>query len=204
MTYLQGPHIQLRALEPEDLELMYTIENDTTLWDVSNRQVPYSREVLRQYIINSQADLYADKQVRLMMELRDTQEIAGKQPTRETAGKQPTPDIAGKRPTRLTVGAIDLFNFEPLHRHAEVGICVLQAYQGKGYATEALQLLCDYAFRFLCLEQLVAHIATENTHSMQLFSSCGFTPCGTLKRWWNVEGSFKEVTLLQRLKKMNL
>ena len=183
MTYLQGPHIQLRALEPEDLELMYTIENDTTLWDVSNRQVPYSREVLRQYIINSQADLYADKQVRLMMELRDTQAIAGKQPTRET------------------VGAIDLFNFEPLHRHAEVGICVLQAYQGKGYATEALQLLCDYAFRFLCLEQLVAHIATENTHSIQLFSSCGFTPCGTLKRWWNVEGNFKEVTLMQRLKK---
>ena len=172
--YLQGPHLQLRALEPEDLDMMYTIENDTSLWDVSNRQVPYSREVLRQYIINSQADLYADKQVRLMMELRTTRE---------------------------TVGAIDLFNFEPLHRHAEVGIAVLQAHQGKGYATEALQLLCDYAFRFLGMEQLVAHIASDNTCSMQLFSTCGFTPCGTLKRWWNVEGTFKDVTLVQQLKK---
>lgn len=172
--YLQGPHLQLRALEPEDLDMMYTIENDTTLWDVSNRQVPYSREVLRQYIINSQADLYADKQVRLMMELRTTHE---------------------------TVGAIDLFNFEPLHRHAEVGIAVLQTHQSKGYATEALQLLCDYAFRFLGMEQLVAHIASDNTCSMQLFSTCGFTPCGTLKRWWNVEGTFKDVTLMQQLKK---
>ena len=171
--YLQGPHLQLRAREPEDLDMMYTIESDTTLWDVSNRQVPYSREVLRQYIINSQADLYADKQVRLMMELRTTHE---------------------------TVGAIDLFNFEPLHRHAEVGIAVLQAHQGKGYATEALQLLCDYAFRFLGMEQLVAHIASDNTCSMQLFSTCGFTPCGTLKRWWNVEGTFKDVTLMQQLK----
>ena len=171
--YLQGPHLQLRALEPEDLDMMYTIENDTSLWDVSNRQVPYSREVLRQYIINSQADLYADKQVRLMMELRTT---------------------------HVTVGAIDLFNFEPLHRHAEVGIAVLQAHQGKGYATEALQLLCDYAFRFLGMEQLVAHIASDNTCSMQLFSTCGFTPCGTLKRWWNVEGTFKDVTLMQQLK----
>lgn len=171
--YLQGPHLQLRALEPEDLDMMYTIENDTTLWDVSNRQVPYSREVLRQYIINSQADLYADKQVRLMMELRTTHE---------------------------TVGAIDLFNFEPLHRHAEVGIAVLQAHQGKGYAAEALQLLCDYAFRFLGMEQLVAHIASDNTCSMQLFSTCGFTSCGTLKRWWNVEGTFKDVTLMQQLK----
>ena len=172
--YLQGPHIQLRALEPEDLDMMYTIENDTSLWYVSNRQVPYSREVLRQYIINSQADLYADKQVRLMMELRTTHE---------------------------TVGAIDLFNFEPLHRHAEVGIAVLQAHQSKGYATEALQLLCDYAFRFLGMEQLVAHIASDNTCSMQLFSTCGFTPCGTLKRWWNVEGTFKDVTLMQQFKK---
>ena len=171
--YLQGPHLQLRALEPEDLDMMYTIENDTTLWDVSNRQVPYSREVLRQYIINSQADLYADKQVRLMMELRTTHE---------------------------TVGTIDLFNFELLHRHAEVGIAVLHAHQGKGYATEALQLLCDYAFRFLGMEQLVAHIASDNTCSMQLFITCGFTPCGTLKRWWNVEGTFKDVTLMQQLK----
>ncbi len=172
--YLQGPHIQLRALEPEDLDMMYTIENDTSLWDISNRQVPYSREVLRQYIINSQADLYADKQVRLMMELHTTHE---------------------------TVGAIDLFNFEPLHRHAEVGIAVLQAHRSKGYATEALQLLCDYAFRFLGMEQLVAHITTDNTLSMQLFSTCGFTPCGTLKRWWNVEGTFKDVTIMQQLKK---
>ena len=180
MSYLQGPHIQLRALEPEDLEMMYTIENDTTLWDVSNRQVPYSREVLRQYIINSQADLYADKQVRFMMDLRDSTETGG---------------------NHETIGAIDLFNFEPLHRHAEVGICVLQAHRGKGYATEALQLLCDYAFRFLGMEQLVAHIAAENGCSLQLFSSCGFTACGTLKRWWNVEGSFKDVILMQRLKK---
>lgn len=172
--YLQGLHIQLRALEPEDLDMMYTIENDTSLWDISNRQVPYSREVLRQYIINSQADLYADKQVRLMMELHTTHE---------------------------TVGAIDLFNFEPLHRHAEVGIAVLQAHRSKGYATEALQLLCDYAFRFLGMEQLVAHITTDNTLSMQLFSTCGFTPCGTLKRWWNVEGTFKDVTIMQQLKK---
>lgn len=172
--YLQGPHIQLRALEPEDLDMMYTIENDTSLWDISNRQVPYSREVLRQYIINSQADLYADKQVRLMMELHTAHE---------------------------TVGAIDLFNFEPLHRHAEVGIAVLQAHRSKGYATEALQLLCDYAFRFLGMEQLVAHITTDNTLSMQLFSTCGFTPCGTLKRWWNVEGTFKDVTIMQQLKK---
>lgn len=172
--YLQGPHIQLRALEPEDLDMMYTIENDTSLWDISNRQVPYSREVLRQYIINSQADLYSDKQVRLMMELHTTHE---------------------------TVGAIDLFNFEPLHRHAEVGIAVLQAHRSKGYATEALQLLCDYAFRFLGMEQLVAHITTDNTLSMQLFSTCGFTPCGTLKRWWNVEGTFKDVTIMQQLKK---
>ena len=42
-TWLKNEKITLRSPEPEDLELMYTMENDTTLWSVGNATLPYSR-----------------------------------------------------------------------------------------------------------------------------------------------------------------
>lgn len=43
MITLKGESVYLRALEPEDLEFIYTIENDQNIWEVSNTQTPYSR-----------------------------------------------------------------------------------------------------------------------------------------------------------------
>ena len=37
------PSINFRAMEPEDLDLLYTIENDTKLWNIGVTSVPYSR-----------------------------------------------------------------------------------------------------------------------------------------------------------------
>ena len=131
-TYLKGEHLRLRAVEPEDLDLLYTMENDPETWDVSNFNVPYSRYALRQYIENSQCDMYADRQLRLMIVHLEDEEV---------------------------LGTLDITDFAPLHARGEVGISIRREFQGKGYATEALGLLCAYAFNFLHLKQLVAHIA---------------------------------------------
>ena len=166
-----GECLHLRAMEPEDLEIMYAMENDPRTWDVTNFNVPYSKFVLRQYIENSQCDMFADRQLRMMIERREDAAV---------------------------VGTIDITDFAPLHSRGEVGIAVLKEYQGNGYAKEALKLLCDYAFGFLFLRQLTAHVATDNEVSVQLFKSCGFSECGLLKEWWCVGGKFKDVVLLQR------
>lgn len=170
---LEGPRVRLRALEPEDLSIMYTIENDTTTWDVCNLNVPYSYHVLKQYITDTQYDLYADKQLRLMI-------------VRLSDG--------------AVIGAIDLSNFEPFHSRAEVGIVILETYRGEGYATEALRLLCEYAFDFLNMNQLCAHVSMQNSRSMQLFQSCGFVQCGLLKQWWKVQGDYQDVLIMQQLR----
>ena len=52
-------------MEPEDLDTLYTLENDRTVWGVSATNVPYSRSVLIDYITSSKSDIYADRQVRL-------------------------------------------------------------------------------------------------------------------------------------------
>ena len=40
------PQVHLRAIEPEDLDLLYRIENDQTLWHLGTTNVHYSRYTL--------------------------------------------------------------------------------------------------------------------------------------------------------------
>ena len=155
-TYFVNDRIRLRAMEPEDLELICEMENDPQQWDISNFTVPYSRYVMKQYMENSQCDMFADKQLRMMVvRLED----------------------------HATIGTIDITDFSPMHARGEVGIVIRKEFRGAGYAKDALTLLCDYAFDFLRMKQLVVHIATDNEASMRLFASCGFVQCGLLKDW---------------------
>lgn len=175
-SFFSSERIRLRAMEPEDLEVMYAMENDPQTWDVTNFNVPYSKFVLRQYIENSQCDMFADRQLRMMVVRSEDDAV---------------------------VGTIDITEFAPMHARGEIGIAIRREHQGNGYAKEALDLLCDYAFGFLHLKQLTAHVATDNPTSMRLFESCRFVRCGLLKEWWCVGGHFKDVVLLQRLRDAN-
>lgn len=175
-SYFSSERIRLRAMEPEDLEVMYTMENDSYTWDVTNFTVPYSKFVLKQYIENSECDMFADRQLRMMIVRNEDDAV---------------------------VGTIDITEFVPMHSRGEVGIIIRKECQGNGYAKEALDLLCDYVFDFLHLKQLIVHVAVDNEASIRLFESCGFVRCGLLKEWWCVRGCFKDVILLQRLRGTN-
>ncbi|RZJ63737.1 MAG: N-acetyltransferase, partial [Flavobacterium sp.] len=72
MVTLQGDAIYLRALEPEDLDFIYAIENDEAVWEVSNTQTPYSRFLIRQYLENAHQDIYEAKQLRLAICMKDS------------------------------------------------------------------------------------------------------------------------------------
>jgi diamine N-acetyltransferase len=65
MITLKGENIYLRALEPNDLEFVYAMENDQSIWEVSNTQTPYSRFLVKQYLENAHQDIYEVKQLRL-------------------------------------------------------------------------------------------------------------------------------------------
>lgn len=171
-TFLMNDRIYLRAVEPEDLDVLYDMENDPAMWDVSSFTVPYSRYVLRQYIEGSQSDMFADKQLRLMIV---------------------------RRCDHRTLGTIDVTDFVPLHSRGAVGIAVHKDHRRGGYAADGLQLLCDYVFGFLCIRQLYAHVPTDNEASMRLFLSCGFTQCGLLKDWIKSAEGYQDAALLQRL-----
>lgn len=175
-SYFSSERVRLRAMEPEDLEVMYDMENDSQTWDVTNFTVPYSKFVLKQYIENSECDMFADRQLRMMIVRVEDNAV---------------------------IGTIDITEFVPMHARGEVGIAIRSGYQGNGYAKEALGLLCDYVFGFLHMKQLIAHITVDNEASLRLFESCGFVRCGLLKEWWRVGREYKDVVLLQLLRGTN-
>jgi diamine N-acetyltransferase len=173
MIRLSGDKVCLRALEPTDVELLYGWENDTRLWEVSETTAPYSREIFRQFIENQQYDIYHTRQLRLVI---------------CTLGDE-TP-----------IGMIDLFDFDPRNLRAGIGIVICdEASRRKGYATEALGLLCEYARVGLHIRGLYSTVVVDNTASIQLFRSCGFTEVGTLHDWSRSEGGWRDEYLFQKV-----
>ena len=165
-------NISLRPLEPEDLELLYHWENDSSIWQVSNTLTPFSRYILRQYIEESHRDIFEVRQLRLII-----QNKAG-----------------------IAVGAIDLFDFEPFHQRAGIGILIYaEADRQHGYASDALKLMCRYAKETLGLHQLYANIGANNPISVSLFEKCGFQLCGKKRDWLKIGTTRVDELLYQRI-----
>ena len=165
------PFVHLRAIEPEDLDALYAIENDMSQWNVGLTSVPYSRYTLYDYIANAKNDIYTDRQVRMMIE-----------------------DEGGGM-----AGIVDLINFDPKHLRAEVGIVVRNEYRGRGLAQATMAKVCDYALHVLHLHQLYAYVPQENEASRRLFCSAGFRETAVLDDWIWREGRYVPVVLLQKI-----
>jgi len=159
----------LRAIEPEDLDLLYRIENDPDLWNVGTSNVPYSRYLLHDYVAHATNDIYTDRQVRMMIDNEDGQ----------------------------TVGIVDLVSFDPSNRRAEVGIIILNDCRRQGYAAATLRQIRDYALRVLHLHQLYAYVDERNEASLSLFRKAGFTTVGRIPDWLFDGEQYREACLMQ-------
>ena len=173
IVLLSNDIIQLRAVEPEDLDRLYIWENDSQLWDVGNTRNPYSRYNLKQYIDQSSLDIYESKQLRLMMvDLK-----------------------SGKN-----VGTVDLFDFDIHNSRIALGLFVDKAFQGNGFAKISLSLVEEYVFRYLKLNQLYCHISSINTASVRMFEQENFEKSCLLKQWIKTEKGFEDIILFQQFR----
>ena len=172
--YMKGKNVFLRAVELEDAEALYQLENDVTIWDLSDTTMPFSRFAIEQYVIESSTnDIFTNKQLRLMI---------------------------AENMNKKVIGAIDLYNFNPLHRRAGVGILILESYRQKGYASEAMQLLMNYAFSTLQLHQLYCTVSADNKASLALFIRMGFVQTGIYKSWRTKDKSWVDEIFFQYIK----
>ena len=126
--------------------------------------------ILKQYLENAHLDIFEAKQLRLLIE---------------------------EKSTKKQVGMIDLFDFNPQHKRAGVGILIHPDFQKNGFAYEALSILINYTFFHLNLHQLYANITSDNEKSISLFKKHNFKKVGIKKDWILSVGKFKDEILFQ-------
>jgi diamine N-acetyltransferase len=171
---MQSVLLKLRNVEPEDIDVLMEIENNEDNFRLSETLYPYSRYEIEQFVLNNSHDIFSNKQVRFMIEDKATGDVAG---------------------------CVDLFDINPLHRRAGVGIIIKADYRNKGYAAETLEIIRDYAFGTLALHQLYCNIQAGNTRSIGLFEKAGYKRQGVKKDWEFYDGKFTDVLFYQLIKK---
>ncbi|MEZ7925328.1 MAG: GNAT family protein [Flavobacteriales bacterium] len=165
--------LKYRALEPEDVTMLFKWENDLEINEVSLSKVPFSKYILEQYITQAHLDIQQAGQYRFVLE--------------DTEGN--------------AVGCVDLFDYDAIDRRAAIGIIIEKKYRLKGYAAEAITLMKDYAFNRIGMRQLHCSVGVSNEKSIQLFRSAGFTEIGIRKDWSFRNGAFHDVVEFQFINK---
>lgn len=164
--------ITLRPLEPSDIDILYSWENNLEIWELSNTKTPFSRHILAQYLVDAARDIYEMKQLRLIIQNENMEAL----------------------------GFIDLFDFDPYHQRAGVGILINNKKDRRqGYASDALNALCNYASEILGVRQLFANILDDNIASIQLFENCGFKETGIKEDWVKTPSGWKDEVFFQKI-----
>ena len=163
--------IYLRALELDDLEFLFEIENNRDFWEISYTILPFSKYYLEKYIKESNLDIYLEKQFRFVISLEN----------------------------KVPVGLIDLFDFDPVNHRAGIGIFIMNTYRKKGYAVESIKLIEDISKEDLQIHQLYVNVGIDNKISLNLFRKLGYLEIGIKKDWNYIDGQYRDEVFLQKI-----
>ena len=163
--------INLRALELDDLEFLFEIENNRKLWKISHTKLPFSKYYLKKYIKESNLDLFLEKQFRFVISLENN----------------------------YPIGLIDLFDFDSINHRAGIGLVIMNSHRNKGYALESVKLIEDISKKDLQIHQLYANVGMDNKISLNLFKKMGYVEIGIKKDWNYIEGKYKDEVLFQKI-----
>ena len=173
MMFIKNDMVSLRMAEPNDAENIYRWENDMQVWRDSETRVPFSMHQIEQFLLNNN-DLVSERQLRFIVE---------------------------DAKTKVSVGCIDIYDYDEFNSRAGFGILIDEKYRGKGYAKNAIAILLDYCFNTLLLNQIYSLVLVTNVESMFLFESLGFERCGIKKQWYKTSDGFIDQVEYQYINK---
>ena len=166
---LDAPRVRLRWLTDGDVDGLFDVFSDETM--------------MRYWSTPAMKD-HAEAEALLARIRRQFEEKAGFQW-----------GVERKDDGRL-LGTCTLFSLHVANQRAELGYALGSAYWRRGYMSEALAALFDYAFGPMGLRRLEADVDPRNAASLGLIQSLGFRQEGLLRERWNVAGEIQDTAFL--------
>ena len=134
----------------------------------------------------------------LMKTLNETSEFIELMLKRESAGTHLYASIVLKS-TREIIGTAMIFNFDQEANQAEIGYVFDKYYWGKGYGSECVALLSDFAFESLNLHKIHASVVDENIGSARVLEKNGYELEGQLKDHYFIENKYYDALLFGKI-----
>ena len=148
---IKGKHVELRAIELEDAEMLQRMMNDS---EIEGMMWGYSFPVSR----HGQVD-WIQKQSNDKSTFRAIIDVSG-----------------------LGIGTIILSDIDMKNGNAEIHIKLADAnMRGKGYGTDAVRALTNFALNELRLNCVYCRVHADNIASQKMFLKCGFKQEGVLR-----------------------
>lgn len=165
---MKAQHINLRAVEPEDVDFIFECEADRQAARWSDYRAPFSKNQLLTYALTYDADPFSARQLRLIAE--------------EQSGEK--------------IGIVDFFEITEKDSKASLGILIHSSHRNEGYGEKTLLSAIEFAKSRLGLRKIVAEIAECNDKALKLFLKEGFRKLALLPSWHKIEGEFIDFVLL--------
>jgi [ribosomal protein S5]-alanine N-acetyltransferase len=107
------------------------------------------------------------------------------------------------KPNNKLVGYIGHYQIKWEHFRSEIGYMFLPEVQGKGIATEAIQLLIDYGFNIMKMHSIEAVIDPENIASAKVLEKNGFVKEAHFKENEFYDGKFIDSVIYSIINQKN-
>ena len=176
-----------------DLSLFHALEGESVIFK------PLSTNDVREI-----HDFASDEEVsrfigwNLMNTLDETREHIETMINRESAGTHLYASIVLKS-TQAIIGTGMIFNFDQKANKAEIGYVFDKNYWGKGYGTESLALMSDFAFESLNLHKIHASVVDANAGSARILEKNGYVLEGRLKDHYFIENQYYDGLLFGKI-----
>ena len=160
-------NVKLRQPSIKDLDDLLGWENDILKIDHTDMPVFYTKDQMVIYL-NGNQDPFMNGQVRYMITIDN-----------------------------MSIGYIDLYNFDIVHSRAGVGIFIDKKFRKKGIANKALKTLIEISNKKLHLNQLFAEVFQSNKAAISLFEHAGFKLNGLKKQWIRKQEAYEDLLFFQ-------
>lgn len=167
-------NIRLRAVEPEDADLLYDVESDSSQWKANGMMAPLSRHLLLQYALSYTASPEKEGQLRLIAE-------------------------ASENDIPFVVGVVDIFEIDTVNGNASVAIYIIPKYRNSGYGTLCLEIISRYCLHILNLNVIIARISEVNPASRRMFEKASFVMSGSIPEFFRDEDGNHSLLIMYRL-----